>query len=276
MADNQPKFNRDSIANTLIVAIGVCLVCATLVSSAAVFLKGLQEANMLRDKKKNILLAAGLMEKNTDINAVFEKRIIDQIIDLDTGEVVTSDYPSPGEYDPILLAESNDDEESEPLDEDPATIKRREHRAHVYVVKTSDTDPTPLLYVFPVRGKGLWSILKGFIALDTDLNTIEGITFYEHKETPGLGGEVDNPVWKEHWVGKELFNPQGQVAIRLVKANWESSPYTVDALSGATITSRGVERMLDFWMGDTGFGPYLTRLRDEKPATGDVAVAGGN
>ena len=84
-------------------------------------------------------------------------------------------------------------------EDDPATIKRREKRAHVYVVRTSKDDPTPLMYVFPIRGKGLWSILKGFIALDADLKTIRGITYYEHAETPGLGGEVDNPEWKSHW-----------------------------------------------------------------------------
>lgn len=257
--------DRDSIGNTLIVAIGLCLICATLVSTAAVGLRGMQQANKLKDKKKNILAAAGLMENDPDINEVFDKRIVDRIIDLDSGEDVTSEYPNPGEYDQIEIAESENDG-SEALEEDPATIKRREKRSHVYIVKTSESDDTPLMYVFPIRGKGLWSILKGFIALDADLTTIRGITYYEHLETPGLGGEVDNPSWKERWKGKLLFDDSGNVAMKLLKSDWEGNVHGVDALSGATITSRGVENMLTFWMGDTGFGNYLKTLTPQPSA----------
>ncbi len=277
MADSpKPQYNKNSITNTLIVALGVCLVCATAVSATHVFLLPMQEANKLKDKKKNILEAAGLMEDGADVNELFDQRIIDRIIDLDTGEDVTDQYDDPGLFDQIDVAESNNLQESEKLDDDPATIKRRENHSHVYIVKTSGDDDSPLMYVFPIRGKGLWSILKGFIALDADLNTIRGITYYDHAETPGLGGEVDNPEWKSHWTqDKKLFDEQGNVAIRLVKADWQSSPYTIDALTGATITCRGVEKMLNFWMSETGFGPYLDRLRSEQQAA-DVAVAGAN
>ena len=164
-------------------------------------------------------------------------------------------YQNPGDYDQIEAAEGNDKSLFVELKDDPATIKTRENHSHVYVVKTSESDETPCMYVFPIRGKGLWSILKGFVALDADLTTIKGLTYYSHAETPGLGGEVDNPVWKSHWVDKKLFNDQGEVAIQLVKSNWEENPHTVDALSGATITSRGVESMLAFWMGEQGFVP---------------------
>ncbi len=267
------RFNRDSIANTLFVASVLCLVCATLVSAAAVFLKPWQEANKLRDRKKNILAAAGLLEPGTEVNELFEQRIIDRIIDLETGEDVTDTYDQPALYDQIDVAESNNEEASTKLAEDPATIKRRENHSHVYVVKSSATDETPALYVFPIRGKGLWSILKGYLALDADLQTIRGITYYEHGETPGLGGEVDNQNWKDHWKGKLLFDEAGDVKIRLVKSGWEASPYTIDALSGATITSRGVEKMLEFWMGEKGFQPYLERLRESGGAK--IALAAG-
>jgi Na+-transporting NADH:ubiquinone oxidoreductase subunit C len=267
------RFNRDSLSNTLIVAIALCLVCATLVSAAAVILKPWQDANRLTDKRRNILAAAGLLDQPGEINEVFERRIVDRIINLETGEDITDQYDQPALYDQIEVAEAADSEKSLKLEEDPATIKYRENHSHVYIVKTSDTDDTPAMYVFPIRGKGLWSILKGFVALDADLQTIRGLTYYEHGETPGLGGEVDNPEWKSHWVGKLLFDDAGEVSIRLVKADWQASPHTVDALSGATITSRGVEKMLEFWMGEEGFGPYLDKLRERgTPA----ATTGGN
>lgn len=260
--------NKNSIANTLTVAIVLCLVCATVVCSAAVGLRKLQTRNKLLDRQANILAAAGLMEEGTNVAETFEQRIEDHVIDLNTGDDVTDqvieEFGSVADYDSIELAESNNEEYSEPLVEDPATIKRRENWAHVYIVKTSAENAKPIMYVFPIRGKGLWSILKGFIALDAkDMDTINGITYYAHQETPGLGGEVDNPVWKSHWVGKKLFQ-DGSVAIRLVKSpEWKNNPHEVDALSGATITCRGVERMLDFWMGEQGFEKYIDKIKTE-------------
>ena len=265
--------NKDSISNTLFVAIALCLVCATLVSTAAVGLRSMQQTNKLKDRKANILAAAGLMADGVDIEEMFSSRIIDRIVDLDSGEDVTSEYESPADFDPIEFAESNNKEHSDKLKNDPATIKRREKRAHVYIVKASKDDDTPLMYVFPIRGKGLWSILKGFIALDADLKTIKGLTYYSHGETPGLGGEVDNPEWKSHWTQeKVLFNDSGKVAIKLVKGDWKDDPHAIDALSGATITCRGVEKMLNFWMGESGFGPYLKTLTAQPGAQNTASV----
>ncbi len=273
MSDKKKKFDKESLTNTLVVAIGLCLICATLVSASAVFLKSLQDANKLKDKKKNILAAAGLLESNSDVVALFDQRIIDRIVDLDSGDDVTSQYDDVASFDQIGVAESNDQKQSEALTKDPATIKRRENHSHVYIVKASATDESPSMYVFPIRGKGLWSILKGFIAIDADLKTIKGLTYYEHGETPGLGGEVDNPIWKSHWVGKLLFDDKGKMSIRLVKSDWETNPHGVDTLSGATITARGVEKMLGFWMGEQGFGPYLEILR--AGTSNNVAQAAG-
>ncbi|MGB0764601.1 MAG: NADH:ubiquinone reductase (Na(+)-transporting) subunit C, partial [Luminiphilus sp.] len=112
---------------------------------------------------------------------------------------------------------------------------------------------------------GLWSTLYGFVALESDGNTIAGLGFYEHKETPGLGGEVDNPRWKNLWKGKQVYR-DGAVAISVVKgsvdqgsdaANWQ-----VDGLSGATLTSRGVSNLVQYWLGEDGFEPYLRNLRE--------------
>jgi Na+-transporting NADH:ubiquinone oxidoreductase subunit C len=116
----------------------------------------------------------------------------------------------------------------------------------------------------PIEGYGLWGFLYGFIAMEADGETIAGITFYLHMETPGLGGEVDNPTWKGLWRGKKAFRPSSdEVAIAVIKN--ASDEYGVDALSGATITSRGVTNMLTFWFGEHGFGPFLAKVRAEGP-----------
>ena len=118
--------------------------------------------------------------------------------------------------------------------------------------------------ILPVRGYGLWSTLYGFLALENDFNTVAGLGFYDHGETPGLGGEVDNPKWKAIWPGKEIYS-DGDVAIELVKGNVDSSTPNaenkVDALSGATLTSRGVSNLLRFWMGELGYKSFLSNLR---------------
>ena len=116
----------------------------------------------------------------------------------------------------------------------------------------------------PIFGKGLWGTLYGYLALRSDLETIQGITFYQHKETPGLGGEVDNPSWKAQWEGVKLFDEEGAPAALVFKGPAPSdNPFAVDGLSGATITSRGVTNLIRYWASEDGYGPYLRKLADE-------------
>ncbi|MDR1351193.1 MAG: NADH:ubiquinone reductase (Na(+)-transporting) subunit C, partial [Zoogloeaceae bacterium] len=123
--------------------------------------------------------------------------------------------------------------------------------------------------ILPIRGYGLWSTLYGFLALKPDLNTVIGLGFYQHGETPGLGGEVDNPKWKSLWPGKTLFDADGKPNIQIIKGGVDktnpAAGHQVDALAGATLTTNGVDHLLHFWLGEQGFGPYLARLRATQP-----------
>ena len=112
--------------------------------------------------------------------------------------------------------------------------------------------------------KGLWGTLYGYLALKSDLETIQGITFYQHKETPGLGGEVDNPRWKAQWDGVQLYDEDGEPAAMVFKGPAPSdNQFAVDGLSGATITSRGVTNLVRFWASEDGYGPFLKKLQSE-------------
>jgi Na+-transporting NADH:ubiquinone oxidoreductase subunit C len=116
--------------------------------------------------------------------------------------------------------------------------------------------------------------MYGFVALDKDLKTIRGLTFYKHKETPGLGAEVDNPNWKAKWPGRLAFDDSGKVVIEVIKGPAGSpgeTPHKVDGLSGATLTSNGVTYLLRFWLGKEAFGPYLDTLRESTPTEGSDA-----
>ncbi len=252
---------NDSVKKTLSVALALCLVCSVLVSGAAVILKPLQDQNKALDKKKNILEIAGLMEQGKSIDELFSK-IEARVIDMQTGEYVTDiDAAS---YDQRKA--SNDPKRNITLtaEEDIAGIKRRAKYTAVYLVKDGEAIKSIIL---PVKGKGLWSTLYGFIALENDAKTIVGLGFYEHAETPGLGGEIDNPEWKRKWIGKQVYNDAGDTMIEIMKGSVdETTPdaqYKVDGLSGATLTSRGVENMLHYWLGEQGYSTYLNKIRKE-------------
>ena len=260
--------NNDSIQKTLMVAVLLCLVCSIIVAGSAVSLKPIQVQNKLEDKKKNILAAAGLLQEGKTIDEQF-KQVTTRIVNLETGayaseselsELAASGYPVEG-FDQRKLAKDPKFSASLPGDKDTASIKRKEKYAAVYLVEKEGAVDRIIL---PVHGYGLWSTLYGFVALEGDAKTIAGLGFYSHAETPGLGGEVDNPSWKAQFTGKKVHNDAGEVAIAVMKGKVvEGNPEQnnqVDGLSGATLTSNGVTNLMRFWLGEQGFAAYLAGL----------------
>lgn len=254
---------KESTARTLVVALLVCLVCSVFVAGAAVALRPTQLENRQLDKQRSILAIAGLGEAGMSANQVktlYGERIVARLINLETGEF--SDEFDPNSFDPLVAAKDPELSKALPGEDDIASIKRRERYSVAYIVEENGEMETLIL---PVRGYGLWSTLYGFIAVKDDLNTVAGLGFYQHGETPGLGGEVDNPRWRSQWEGKELFNDNDELAIQVVKGGVDpQSPradHQVDALAGATLTSNGVNNLLHFWLGENGFGPFIANLR---------------
>ncbi|WP_461481412.1 Na(+)-translocating NADH-quinone reductase subunit C [Porticoccus sp.] len=250
--------SNDSTSKTIIVALALCIVCSVFVSGAAVMLRPAQQVNKDLDRKTNILAAAGLLKSGVSIEAQFES-VTTRAVDLTTGKF--TDAVKVSSYDQRKAAK--DPAISEALgDADIAKIGRRANYALVYIIKgDSGIDKV----ILPIKGYGLWSTLYGFVALESDLNTVAGLGFYEHAETPGLGGEVDNPLWKAKWVGKKTYDENNHAALTVIKGSVDSSRpeaiHQVDGLSGATLTSRGVDNRIKFWMGENGFAPFLANLR---------------
>lgn len=259
---------KETVSRTLTVALALCIACSVVVSAAAVMLRPAQIINQTLDIKTNILAAAGMLEAGAsaqDIEDTFQKFDV-RLVDLDTGEYVepaSVGVKDPMKYDMYKAASDPDMSIRIPPTEDKAGIKRRANVARVFIL---NVDNQLTRVVLPISGYGLWSTLYGFVSLEGDANTIEGLGFYDHGETPGLGGEIDNPRWKQQWIGKEVYGEGLSVPeIRLVKggvdANTADREHKVDGLSGATITSRGVEHLVNYWLGDRGFEPYLKKLR---------------
>ncbi|HEY7885658.1 MAG TPA: Na(+)-translocating NADH-quinone reductase subunit C [Cellvibrionaceae bacterium] len=253
--------NNDTIKKTVIVTVLLCFVCSVIVSTAAVLLKPLQVANQELDFKRNILSAAGLLEAGGDVEQIFSQRVSMRAVDLDSGEY--TDEVNPATYDQRAAAKDAALSTNLTKKEDIAGISRRENYSLVYLVENESGQLSKI--ILPIKGYGLWSTLYGFIALEADANTVAGLGFYEHGETPGLGGEVDNPRWKANWEGKKVYGDDGSVALTVIKGQVDPSSsraeHQVDGLSGATLTARGVANLVQFWLGESGFKPFLDKLQ---------------
>jgi Na+-transporting NADH:ubiquinone oxidoreductase subunit C len=246
-------------------AAAVCVVCGFLVSVTATSLKTRQDQNILLDRQKNVLTVAGLMRPGEDLDSAeasqrFEDSIQARVVTLATGEEAAGIDAE--RFDQRRAAK--DPERSRRAPPNASKVLRLPNEALVYeVIEGGETQAL----ILPIQGMGLWSVLYGYIALESDARTIRGITYYQHRETAGLGGEVDNPRWKALWVGRKAFDERGKVKIEVKKGAAgpaDKDPYRVDGLAGATITSRGVTNMLRFWLGDSGFAPYLHRYREQR------------
>lgn len=255
----------ESAGRTLIVAAILCVVCSVLVSSAVVVLKPRQLVNADLDFKKNILMSTGLYTEGSDIYEIF-KQVEPAVVDLTTGEVLTDvDVAS---YDQSKIDSSPEFLDSIPVKLDTAGIKRRANRQMVYLVK--DNSGKVELIVLHIYGKGLWSTMKGFLSLEADTTTVRGFRFYAHGETPGLGGEVDNPAWIAQWPGKKVLNENFGPAIDVLKtkvpAGAPDAEHKIDGISGATLTMVGVEGTFQFWLSDMGYGKFLANFRNQNLA----------
>lgn len=207
--------NNDSISKTLLVVLVLCLVCSIVVAGSAVGLKPLQQEQRALDKQRNILAVAGLMQEGMtkdDVSAVFAERITARLVNLKTGELMDKD---PAKYNQALALKDPQMSTSLDASQDPAGIKRRSNIAEIYLVR--DEQKRVQEVVLPIYGNGLWSMMYAFVALDTDGRTVKGITYYDQGETPGLGGEVENPNWRAQFVGKKVLDDNGQPALKVVK-----------------------------------------------------------
>ena len=226
---------QHSNSHTIKFILLLTIIVSFLLSITSTQLKTLQDKNVEIDRKKNLLKSIGLDVSDLNSENILNEyniRISDVIIHLN-GEIATK-----------IKFEDLD------IIENKATggmnyLKNEEEYLPVY--KSSN----PSAIIIPISGKGLWSTLYGYIALESDCNTIKGITFYKHGETPGLGGEVEKEWFQENFVGKKIYNLEEKlISVVVVKGkatdvlSGADLEHGVDGISGATITSNGVTEFL--------------------------------
>ena len=245
---------NDSRGKMLAMAFLVSGLSALAVSSAAVLLSPQLEANRSAERQARLdamlselpALATLLSETGADGLDVL-------VADLDAGGLADVD---PAAFDPEAL----DAEQITTLDpeEDIAGIGTRPDLAQLYVARDGQDIAAVIL---PVYGQGYQSVIRGFLALEGDLNTVAGLTITEQAETPGLGANIESASWQAQWPGTELRGPEGEIRVAVVRGG-ASTEYEIDAITGATRTSNGVQNMIRFWIGPQGFGPILDGLAD--------------
>lgn len=252
---------KDSIFRTFLVAFVTCAVCSVFVSTAAIVLKPIQEKNAALFKNKNILVACGLIDKNDSITAEKCTEMLDSIrilkVDLSTNKIVAEGAEAL-QYDERTAAKTVGELVKISGSPYKVGLSTRGRYGLVFIAKNPETNETRV--VLPIVGKGLWSVLKGFITLDgADMNTVKCLLFYEQAETAGLGGEIENPNWTAKWVGKKAFDGNAP-AVKVIKGA-ATSDFEVDGISGATLTGSGVTATVDYWLAQ--YQPFLNQLAEE-------------
>lgn len=262
--------NTSSNGYVLGFAVTVCVVISAGLAATANALKATQDEAKEFDRQKNVMLAAGMIQEGdarpaAELKQLYQQRVREQVLDTSTGQLLadkkTAEVAQLNKEAADAVKKAADGQARTPAEQSKA-LKAAATRYRAIAVASGD-DGKPI-YVLPVSGKGLWSILYGYLALDADGNTVRGVTFYEHGETPGLGGEVDNPQWKAEWRGKTVLDDKGAlVGVTVKKGKVDPTipaekQHYVDGLSGATITSNGVTRFVKADLET--FKPYLQQF----------------
>jgi Na+-transporting NADH:ubiquinone oxidoreductase subunit C len=242
--------NVDTVPRTLLVAAGVALFCSAMVSLAVHYLRPQQVALQSLERNRAILEAADLLPPGE----VSDRELVSRYLDLDARVV---------DLDTAWFAEGFDAHAYDHwrLRDDVQAAASDDGRRYVpvYLVRKAGRLEK---FVLPVDGGGMWSTIYGYVALGEDLNTITGVTFHRHGETPGVGDRIQDEAWLTTWNDKRILDADGAVRFRVTRD--ATGPFEVDLISGASVTSEATGEFVRSWFGDAGYGPFLKTLDENE------------
>jgi Na+-transporting NADH:ubiquinone oxidoreductase subunit C len=246
----------DSRGKTLAMAVLVSAAAALAVSTAAVVLGPRLDANRAAEAQARLDALVATLPGLDDLLAEAGADRLDEIVvDLTTGGL--AEGFDPATFDPEAAARDPALTTELAPGADIAGLGARPNLARLYVVRSGGE---VALVILPVSGQGYQGLIRGFLALEGDFNTVAGLTITEQSETPGLGAKIEDAAWQALWPGTRLADATGEVRLAVVRGG-ATTDYEVDGITGATRTGTGVQNMIRFWVGPDGFGPVLARLR---------------
>lgn len=253
--------DRNSAPYTILFTLAVCAVCSVLVAGAYEMLGERQRADAAVFRMLDILRLTGLAASDETLD---RDEILSRFESIRPRAIDTGTW----RFDPDVDARLYDQREAA---NDPLTSREapsngagvRRIPDHVIVYERLDESGDLDQILLPIHGQGYGGQIYGFLSLGPDLNTVRDIVFYEHEETPTLGGRIDRPAWRSAWPGRQIYDASGSVALRLVSDPGPpaENPFRVDAVSRATVTTTGIQNMIDFWLGPQAFGRFLEDYR---------------
>lgn len=256
--------SSESTGRTLLVAAGVALFCSVMVSAAVIYLRPMQLAWAEIGRNRVIVGLAGLLE---DPEQATDREVAARFLDLEVLLVDLASGQAARDRDALRYAARDAgtlarDGVDIPEDMDRAQLGRRSRLAPAYLRFDGGVMRKVIL---PIHGQGMWAPIHGYLALEGDCNTVAGIDFDEHGETPGVGDRIEAPGWRASWEGLQAVGTGGEVLLaprgspRAAAEAGAGSEF--DAISGATVTVNAVTRIVQYWLGPHGFGPFLARCR---------------
>ena len=213
--------NKQGNTYTFLYSIVLVVVVAALLAIVALSLQPAQNKNIENEKRQNILRSVNIPSTPENSKELFDKYIVKQFIVNSKGEEITGDAFT------VDLAKQ-------------AKKTCEEKLLPVFVAEIDGATK----YILPIYGNGLWGPLWGYISLNDDKNTVYGTVFDHKGETPGLGAEITTPHFQTQFEGKMIFDNSQLVSILVKKGGGATGAHEVDAISGGTITSKGVETMI--------------------------------
>lgn len=261
---------KDTPLRALLVVLVTAVVCSSIVSGSVVLLRPIQLNHQLLDRSRNIVRLTGQLPPQ-EIGGISDEALLElfkgldaRMVNLDQGEFDT--HFDPYTFDARKAVGDPELGVAIPPGEDQAKLGRRSRYSPVYLVWQGNVLDRIIL---PINGSGMWSMIYGYLALESDFNTVAGVTFHEQNETPGLGDQITQKYWQAQWKGKQLYDQTGELLFHVAEGSVTpgsaAAAYEVDALTGATVTANAVTALVRYWLGPNGFGPLLERLREQPP-----------
>lgn len=230
---------RQSNLYVILFAIGLTVVFGGALSLTSVGLKPLQDKQVELDTKKKILGAVmdiSTVEDPNEILRIYGEKVKSMVVDINGNEVTVDDKGNP------IVAEKVNIQKNSKLDP-----QDRKYPVFMFLNESGEVES----YIFPTFGSGLWDWVSSYIALESNLNTVKGIAFDHKGETPGLGARITEAKVQDRYAGKKIYNDQGElVSITMVKGegNTGLGDHEVDGMSGATMTAKGLNAMLESYL----------------------------